>query len=289
MTLDHLDDEYMIKFEFDEKLKKCVLCDSSHLEINLIDFRGISISKCSECGFQFMNPQYTDGYLNEYYSRYMDSENFGCWPKDILYGYNFYFSLIEKYLNPGKLLDIGCGNGHLMKAAIDRGWTVRGYDVDQKSTLQIAENLNVDVGCGDFFDCNLGDSYDLVTLHQVLEHLKYPNQYMKKIYSLINNDGYIFVAVPNIKSLSNRFKYFLEKKGLRNRNIGKYYDTSHHVMYFEPETLVNLLDRHGFKVVYQRNCHGAKLDQSAIIRYVNRNMADFLFAKSTFLVIAKKI
>ena len=145
------------------------------------------------------------------------------------------------------------------------------------------------MGYGDFISSNLGDGYDLVTMHQVLEHLKDPNKYLNKIYSLLKKDGYFFIAVPNIKSLSNVIKYNLEKKDIRKNNIGKYYDTIHHILYFEPKTLTTLLYNHGFKVVYQRNCHSTRPNQSQIKRFMMRNLTDHLFAKSTFLIIAMKI
>lgn len=278
----------MIEYEFDEKIKKCIVCGSHDIRDDKVDFKKIKISRCNVCGFQFMNPQYTDGYLSEYYSQYLDDEDFDLWHEALLEGHHFYFSLLEKYTTPGKVLDIGCGNGYLLEAAISRGWSARGYDVDEKSTRAVSERLGIEVNHGDFLSGDVGDGYDLVTMHQVLEHLKEPNKYLKKIHSLLKTDGHLFVAVPNIKSLSSRLKYYLEQKGLRRKNIGKYYDTAHHVLYFEPQTLVSLLDNHGFRVVHRRNCYGTRPGQSRLGRFMMRNMTDHLFAKSAFLLIAKK-
>ncbi len=278
----------MIEYEFDEMIEKCPVCRGLEIKNDLIDHRGISISKCTGCGFQFMNPQYTDRYLSEYYSKYTVGEDFTYWHDALLSGHGFYFSLIERYVRPGTLFDIGCGNGHLMEAAMGRGWSVRGYDVDEKSTQIVAERLGVEVNNGDLFSINPGEGYDLVSMHQVLEHLKDPNRYLNKIRSLIKDDGYLFVAVPNIKSLSNRMKRFLEKRGFRRNRIGKYYDTSHHVLYFEPRTLIRLLESQGFEAVYKRNCYSTRPNQSRLKRLVLRNITDHLCAKSAFLVIAKK-
>lgn len=281
----------MGQFEFDTKLSKCVSCDSSDLVDYVADFRKINICKCNNCGLQFMNPQYTDIYLAEYYSLYTNDEDLEYWHNALLYGHDFYLSLIESYISPGALLDIGCGNGHLLEAAINRGWDVTGYDVDEKSTKKVAKRLGVNVESSDFFEVFLNHKgiYDLVTMHQVLEHLKSPGAYLDKIYSLIKDGGYIFVAVPNIHSLSNRIKFFLEGKGLRKKNIGKYYDTNHHVLYFDPDTLTFLLRKHGFQVVYKRNGHKARPEQSKVKRFFMRNVTDFLFMKSTFFVVAKKV
>ena len=279
----------MLEYEFDKKIDKCIICNSHDIKIHKIDFRKINISKCNDCDFQFMNPQYTDDYLTEYYSSYTTAENFNYVQESLLYGHTFYFSLIEKYVNPGKLLDIGCGNGHLLNAAMKRGWSGQGYDVDKESTEITSNRLGVSIYCGDFFSNQFDNNYDLITMHQVLEHLKDPNKYLEKISSLIKTDGHIFIAVPNIKSLSSKIKHSFERLGLRRKNIGKYYDTNHHVLYFEPKTLKKLLEKHGFKIIFQRNCHSAKPNQSKFKRFIMRNFTDYLFAKSTFLVIAKKI
>lgn len=275
--------------DFDKKLSDCVVCHSKNISDYLVDHNGVNISRCDKCGFQFMNPQYTDEYLTEYYSKYTGPDDFDYWYEASLYGLDYYLSLIERYCGRGKMLDIGCGHGYFLEVGLKRGWTVRGYDVDEDATQVVANRLDVTVDNGDFCETDFGEDYDLVTMHQVLEHLKTPNEYLQKAHSLLSKDGFIFVAVPNIKSLANRFKRFLERIGVRRKNIGKYYDTSHHVLYFEPETLTAILKNNGFEVVYQRNCHSTRSNQSAIPRFMMRNFLDHLFAKSAFLVIAKKV
>ena len=279
----------MIMYEFDKKITQCIVCNSLNIKDHVVDFKKINISKCGNCGFQFMNPQYSNEYLAKFYSQYIDSKDFDIWNETSLYVHNFYLSLIEKNIPPGKLLDIGCGNGHLMKAAIDRGWSVHGYDIDKDTTQKVSNRLGVEVSSGEFLNTDLGSDYDLVTMHQVLEHLKNPAEYLQKIHSLIKTDGYFFAAVPNIKSLSSRVKSWQEQIGLRKKSVGKHYDTSHHLSYFEPKTISNLLKQHGFKVIYQRNCHSMRANKTKLRRFINSKLTDHLFAKSAFLVIAKKI
>ena len=125
-------------------------------------------------------------------------------------------------------------------------------------------------------------------MHQVLEHLKNPRSYLDKIYKLLKSDGYIFVAVPNINSISNRLKFFAEKVGVRTKNVGKYYDTSHHVVYYTPDTLVRLLENTGYEVLYKRNGHKTRPNQSRLKRWMMRNFTESIFSQSTFFVIAKK-
>jgi len=280
--------ETMIAFEFDDKITSCLVCQSPDLHDHLVDHCGIKISRCHRCGFQFMNPQYSDKYLTEFYAQYLDDDDYDYWHEPLMTSHDLYLSLVEKHIRPGKMLDIGCGYGHLMEAARKRGWDIHGYDVDNVATQKVSDRLGVEVACGDFPTCAVGSGYDLIAMHQVLEHLKDPNRYLEKIHGLLNEGGILFVAVPNIMSLSSRLKFGLERMGLRRKNIGKYYDTSHHVLYFEPDTLSTLLDNHDFQVVQRRNCLSARPGQSELKRYFMKNVTDHLFAKSAFLVIARK-
>jgi 2-polyprenyl-3-methyl-5-hydroxy-6-metoxy-1,4-benzoquinol methylase len=279
----------MVRPEFDAPLASCILCGGRDLAEHLTDYRGVHITKCRTCSFQFMNPQYTDEHLAGYYSDYTDAEDFEYWRDALRYGHAFYLSLIENHVRPGRLLDVGCGNGHLLEAALARGWSAVGYDVDRRTTQMVSQRLGVEVHSGDFFRCDVGSEYDLVTLHHVLEHVKRPHAYLDRIRRLVRDNGLAFVAVPNIRSLSSRLKTGLEKAGLRRTHIGKHYDTVHHLLYFEPRTLTALLSQHGFKVLYRRNCHGARPQQSRTTRFLMRHVTEGLYDKSTFLVIARKV
>lgn len=237
-----------------------------------------------------MNPQYSDTYLSRYYANptYKKSGRSDDWHEPLLYGHDFYLSIIERFVHPGRLLDIGCGNGYLLEAAMNRNWSVEGYDVDSGSTRSVSQRLGVKAYCGDFFSVRVEKNYDLVTMHQVLEHLKEPNKYLSRIRQLLRDDGCLFVAVPNIASLSNRMQSFWEQIGVRKNNICNYYDTYHHVLYFEPPTLKALLRNHGFEVLHQRNCHRVRPNQSKQKRFLMRNVTDHLYSQSAFLIIAQE-
>jgi 2-polyprenyl-3-methyl-5-hydroxy-6-metoxy-1,4-benzoquinol methylase len=235
-----------------------------------------------------MNPQYSDADLDDFYSTpYNAQQVFDLWHPVEMRRHDFHFSLIEKYARPGLLLDVGCGNGHLLEAAANRGWRVEGYDVDKVTVDEVARRLDIKISSGNFYSCDF-DTYDLVTLNAVLEHLKDPNRYLSKISSLIKEGGYLFILVPNIHSLSHRFKYWMEKLGIRRKRVGNYYDTDHHVLYFTPGTLTRLLEKHGFQVVYTRNAYGEKPDQSEFKRWLLNNPLEHLYPRSVFIAVARK-
>ena len=59
---------------FDPPLEACPLCASKDIAEYDRDYRGARIARCGACGVRFMNPQYTDAYLAEYYATYIQEE-----------------------------------------------------------------------------------------------------------------------------------------------------------------------------------------------------------------------
>ncbi len=274
---------------FDPERHTCPVCDGASLWLYKVDYRKVRIGRCDSCGAQFMNPPYSDEHLAHYYEEYNEAEQIGLWQEALTYCHDFYLSLIERFGRVGHLLDIGCGNGHLIRAALARGWTAEGFDVSDASTKRVTKELGITVHVGDFLNVDWPEkSFDLVTMHHVLEHVKEPAAYICRIHLLLRDDGLVFIASPNIRGLSHRLKDTLERLGIRRKNVGKYYDTHHHVIYFDPKTLKELLTRNGFEVVYQRNCHKARPNQSSLKRAYMRRIGDHLIPRGTFLMIARK-
>ena len=235
-----------------------------------------------------MNPQYTDQHLASYYSQYTRDEP--EWDEPLQYGHNFYLEILEHYVpSKGSLLDIGSGKGHLLAAALQRGWNARGYEIDCDLAKKLSSKLNTQVQCGDFSKLAWQEGQcDAVVMHHVLEHLKDPTEYLRTIHHMLRERGILFVALPTISSLSSRVKFFLEKLHLRTQNIGAYYDSSHHLWYFTPRTLRQTLSRFGFDVCYMRSGHRVRPHQTKIKRFIMRNITERNLLHSTFLCLAQR-
>lgn len=274
--------------KYNPKLSNCKLCDSEDIKFYHRDYLGNDIFICNACGIQFLNPQYTDEYLDDYYSDYTSTLG-NEWIAPLTYGHGYYMSIIERYSNPGDMLDFGSGNGILAKTAKARGWNVEGYDVDCESTQRVSKEVDIPIYCGDFSTAKWQkQEYDLVTMHQVLEHLKDPRDMLDQLLSRLKKGGVIFIAVPNINSFSARLKFFLERVGIRKKRIGRYYDTDHHLYYYTPEVLKKLLTEMGLEILHTTGCHKVRPGQSKIIRFIKKHTWEKLLLGSAFLVVAKK-
>jgi len=276
------------KTTFDPPKDRCDFCESRNISPYAVDYKGIQIFRCRNCGIQFMNPPYADSHLEEYYSHFTFEEP--AWDEALHYCHNFYLSLVERFaVNKGRILDVGTGKGHLLLAARQRGWQPVGYDVDEQSEIPISKKLGVEIVCGDFTKIPWEpESFDAVYMHQVIEHLKRPVPHLKTIHSILKKGGILFAAQPNIHSLAARFKFGLEKLGLRKKNIGAYYGTEGHLWYYTPRTMSSILRKSGFEVLYLRSGHKVRPHQTPLARFLLRNFVEVIPWKSTFLVIARK-
>ncbi len=271
---------------FDPLLERCRICNSSDIYLYHADSDDISIFRCRECGVQFMNPQYTDRHLVEYYAQYTKEEP--QWDEPLEYVHNFYLNILEQYASSkGPLLDVGSGKGHLLGVALQRGWDAQGYEIDCDLAKNLASKLCTEVQCGDFPKLPWQEGkFNAVVMHHVFEHLKDPVSYLQTIHRILKKGGVLFIVLPNINSISSRVKFFLEKTHMRTKNIGAYYDTSHHLWYFSPATLRRTLS--GFDVLYMRSGHRVRPRQTGIRRFIMRNITERNLLHSTFLCVAQK-
>ncbi|MEM7205617.1 MAG: class I SAM-dependent methyltransferase [Planctomycetota bacterium] len=217
------------------------------------DFRGVQIGRCEACGVLAMNPQYSEGHLARFYASYIsvDDQDRGDHvegsrkhPEIRRIGKRRSLQLMASYIEPGRLLSVGSGDGLELGIAKDLGWEVEGYDVDPATTGEVSARFDVPVHSGAFEDLERPDGwFDAVFMDQVLEHLKQPRRYLDKIARLLRPGGVLFLGVPNIGSFSNRLKTASGRLGLRRRRRGKHYASKHHILYFTPAVLRDLLQR----------------------------------------------
>lgn len=248
--------------QFDSPLRNCPLCLSARISRYDHDFTGKTIDACGECGVKFLNPQYSDEYLADLYSRYIPTEEVaeqagkadGTWREMI---HSHYLSHIEQHVKKGRLLSIGSGDGLEVEVAHSRGWQVTAHDVDTRALMPLADRLGAEVIGGDFVGADIeAESFDCVYLHHVLEHPKNPRDYLARITSLLKPGGGLFIACPNVDGFNARVKTLIGKLHLKSTR-GKHYDSWHHLFHYSPKVLKRVLERDfGFKVVWAANGYG---------------------------------
>jgi SAM-dependent methyltransferase len=106
---------------------------------------------------------------------------------------------------PGRfrLLDVGCGDGTAMQAARRVGWLPDGCEVSE-GACAVARQRGFRCFGGDWEDKLPQESYDMVLLSHVLEHLEEPLQTLKTLRGTLRPGGALLVGMPNLDSSLGR-------------------------------------------------------------------------------------
>lgn len=101
----------------------------------------------------------------------------------------------------GRLLDVGCGNGALLRACSRQlpGWSLVGTEINDKyqtavETIPGVERMHV----GGVEE--VPGQFDLVTLVHVLEHVPSPVEFLKSLRPKLSPSGRLLVEVPHYEA-----------------------------------------------------------------------------------------
>jgi len=109
---------------------------------------------------------------------------------------------IKKDMNKCNLLDVGCSTGFFLEVAKKYFKNVSGMEKD-KVTAEYAEKvLGIPIHTCDV--SKIKESYDVITLFDVLEHIEKPLELLHSLKSKLNDNGIILAFTPNYHSISFR-------------------------------------------------------------------------------------
>ena len=226
----------------------CELCGSREARDHILRERD-RIVHCTGCGFLYATPRPDETTLAGWYEDegYLRGKTrFG--PVDLCSVEHRVLArasaqerlgVIEKLHPPGRLLDVGCGPGHFLETARERGWRVEGIDISPVARRRLTEKLAIPSGRTlKEYDEPAG-SFDAVTMWEYLEHVLQPLDDLVRAARLLHPGGVLALSTPNAASLRNRWD------SGRSPNFG----CPAHLNFFTPDTLGRALRQAGFRVV----------------------------------------
>lgn len=237
-----------------ETISSCPICESTSLEdyLDCTDYlvsgKTFSINKCTNCDFVFTNPRPDRISIIKYYKSdvYVSHSNKSNSPINVVYRiirkYTLYQKLrmINRFATQGRLLDYGCGTGHLISYAQSKGWNVTGIEPDPNARKIAANSISKDRLFNSIDELE-DEKFNVITLFHVLEHIHDLNQTVSKILESLSDQGILIIAVPNHKSY-DADKYKADWAA---------YDLPRHLYHFDSNSISKLSQKNGLKVVAQ--------------------------------------
>lgn len=198
-----------------------------------------AVVRCSRCALAFVSPRPSAPELGRYYPAvYYGTRRSGFEAITVRRRARRVERLHGRA--PGRVLDVGCGHGGMLRLLRARGWQVVGTEFGARPD-EPADDL--DLRYAPLEACGFPpDSFDVVTMWHVLEHMPDPQATLREVRRILAPGGRFLVAVPNFGSLQARLTgpdWF-------------HLDVPRHLFHFRPDDLATLLGRAGFQVEQAR-------------------------------------
>jgi len=231
--------------------RACPLCEGVE-ERWLLRERGLNIVRCRHCGHVYVNPCPTAEELEAFYQEYFPPEGSALWAEQMLgvFRREGIEWLRRRGVRPGRALDVGCGYGFFLRDLRSRGWEVAGVEPAREPARHAREELGLDVHTGTLKAAPFpSETFDLVTLWYVLEHVAEPMQVLRQSAGLLRPGGLLIVRVPNGNVRIDRV---LARLGRRAESF-LLINPPRHLNDFTAGTVPLALERAGLQLLEVRN------------------------------------
>lgn len=146
------------------------------------------------------------------------------------------------------VLEVGCSTGYFTKAMVARGCNVVGLELDADAAER-AEEWAERVVVGDLNDEEIwgyvkDESFDVVVLGDVLEHLLDPLESLRHAVRKLKPSGFVVTSLPNIADGDIRMSLLLGR--FQYREVGLLDRT--HIHFFTLESMRDLMKQAGLVV-----------------------------------------
>jgi SAM-dependent methyltransferase len=224
---------------------KCYVCgaddDSEFLKVlrKTDDGSGgeYRVARCNPCGFLYINPRPTPAELIRLYGKHAAyfRDEYEPLSRELPV-LRFVLRDIQRYVDKGSLLEVGCGRGELLELARKAGFQVRGCDLQRSAAMDSGIEMHLGALRSAGF---AGSSFDCIVMRNTLEHLFDPSEEIALCHRLLKEGGILYLKVPNGDYEHGwRCRLMFQKASI--------FGPPWHLNYFTRQTLTRFLAREKF-------------------------------------------
>lgn len=223
------------------KPSQCPLCKSDEGFVLREDCGDYKFYGCRKCGMEFADPM--KGGSEEFYEKSYGGATAAEYGKNN-WEFGEFLRDAERLGAGGKLIEAGCGPGHFLKLAEEKGFEVYGIDFYKPAVDYAIEHGLKNVKVADIADLASAFpavEFDIAVLFSVLEHFEDPAGTLELVRRILSPEGMVIAVVPNSERTSLRLNF-------RKKRDGWDYPP-HHLTRWNSKSLRNFFTKAGFNVL----------------------------------------
>lgn len=164
---------------------------------------------CGACGFAHIDPMYGPDDLSTLYGSYdkfaeanrskgFDRNHIPIWLNQFkaLGIADWATEFAGRHSRRPRMLDVGCGYGRLMHLFDLMGFEVKGIELNPDAVQSVRSSFGYTVEACDFSDFSPRETYDVICLCHVIEHVIDPSATMKRLADLLSPGGLLLIETP---------------------------------------------------------------------------------------------
>lgn len=269
-----------------EEVPGCLLCGSGSLRPSPEQpHPPYGLLECPACSAILLSPRPQAEAMKAFYSRIAGGQrDLPLDPRQLRRAQRHLRRLSRHRRPPGRMLEVGAGEGYFCSAAREAGWEVVGLDVAYPHAARARQLFGLEVRVGDLLSADLRPaSFDVVCLFQTLEHLHEPRVFLARVGELLRPNGLLALSTPNVLSYPGK-----------GRGVAEGWLIPQHVLFYTPLSLLRFLKAMHFRCCQPRIVWAATLEERMCWRpwrdggsALSRRLRDWLTPFGLF-VLARK-
>lgn len=237
-----------------ETVSHCPICKNNSFKAlfesydYMVSKEKFTVCQCTSCGFHLTNPRPTVNTLSQYYevNKYLSHNKSGGGLIGLVYGLAKKITLKRKLQiiqaklkTKGKnlsILDVGSGTGDFLKACLREGYKVSGVEPSEEARRSIPHDDAIKL-YAQLADAT-NQQFDVITFWHVLEHIYEIEESIHKVKRLLNEDGFLFIALPNPNAYDAKLY----------QNIWAAWDLPRHIWHFTKIDMERFANKNGLRI-----------------------------------------
>ncbi len=236
-----------------KEVEHCPICGKRQFK-SALQIYGARYVQCENCTHYFVRAIPSKEVLDEFYKKDTEYQSTYADPKTTQTRINQVAIpklhwIIKQYerlygKKPNKILDVGAGSGHFVKACKDVGYKAVGIEPSISGRKFASLNLEVELEDGDF-PKNYGhfEDFDIVTFWGVLEHVTNPMSFLWAAKQVVSKQNLVVAEVPRWDCLSTTIQTIFPN------SVVRHLDPLGHIQCFTDSSLATAFVENGYSPV----------------------------------------